>query len=156
MRLSDAIKSYSSNNSLPSTSAISHINSDGKTLMNSNQYDCNDQNIVSDMYTRLTINGFQEDIPNQNDSYYGINSNTNRPIASSTEYIETCKNQSMVATLQDDFYNTNKNSDIAKTELRKKIEYVKKLSENRKNKNINTQLVNEDKSNSGFISVSMK
>jgi len=124
--------------------------------MNSNQYDCNDQNIVSDMYTRLTINGFQEDIPNQNDSYYGINSNTNRPIASSTEYIETCKNQSMVATLQDDFYNTNKNSDIAKTELRKKIEYVKKLSENRKNKNINTQLVNEDKSNSGFISVSMK
>lgn len=67
-----------------------------------------------------------------------------------------CKNQSMVRELGDGFYNTDKNSDIAKINLRKNIEYVKKLSENRKKKYVDTEFVNGKKPESCPITVSLK
>uniref|UniRef100_A0A2S2N8T3 Tudor domain-containing protein 5 n=1 Tax=Schizaphis graminum TaxID=13262 RepID=A0A2S2N8T3_SCHGA len=154
-RLSDVNKS-SYNNSPPSISAINHINGEDKNVINSKKYEYNEQNIVSDLFKRLKVNGFQEDTPhnkNLNDNNFGINSKINSSIESSTDYIDICKNQSMVRELGDGFYNTDKNSDIAKINLRKSIEYVKKLSENRKKKYAGTEFVNGKKPESCSIAI---
>ncbi|XP_022167875.1 putative uncharacterized protein DDB_G0277255 isoform X2 [Myzus persicae] len=122
--------------------------SDAKNVINSRLYECNDTNIVSELYTRLIDNQVEEDTPHshKNVSNYEMNSKKNRSIENSTEFINMCKNQSMMRTLQSDFNSADINSDIAKTNLRKNIEYVKNQSESRKNKNADSRLFNENKS----------
>ncbi|XP_060880472.1 putative uncharacterized protein DDB_G0282133 [Metopolophium dirhodum] len=142
--------------SLPNKPALSQITGDNKNLINSRQYECNDQNVLSELYARLTIDEFKEDTPhskNKHDSNNGINSKTNESIEPSTEYIDMCTNQSLMRSFQSGFNNTDKNSDIAKAYLIKNIEYVKKQSEFRKNKNVDTRLINEKKSQSCSISM---
>lgn len=158
LRRSDVNK-LSYNNSLPSILAINHINGEDKNVINSKKYECNEQNIVSDLYARLTVNGFQEDTShnkNKNDNNYEMNCKINRSIESSIDYIDICKNQSMVRVLGDNFYDSDKNSDTAKINLWKNIEFVKKQSENRIDKNVVTEIVNGKKSESCSITVSIK
>jgi len=145
--------------SLPNIPASSQTNRDNKNLLNSRNYEWNDQNVVSELFARLTIDEFKEDTPhskNKHDSNNGMNSKTNESIEPSTEYIDMCTNQSLMRSFQSGFNNTDKNSDISKAYSIKNIEYVKKQSEFRKNKNVDTRLVNEKKSQSCSISVSMK
>lgn len=156
LRQSDVNK-LSYNNSLPSISAINHINGEDENVISSKKYECNERNIVSDLYTRLTVNGFQEDTShnkNKNDNNYKMNSKINGSIKYPTDYIDMCKNQSMVRVLGDNFYDSDKNSDTAKINLRKNIEFVKKQSENRINKNVVTEIVNGKKSESYSITMS--
>jgi len=147
------------NEYISSISAINHINGEDKNVINSKKYECNERNVVSDLYTRLTVNGFQEDTPqnkNKNDNNYEMNSKINRSIKSPIDYIDMCKNQSMVRVLGDNFYDSDKNSDTNKINLRKNIEFVKKQSENRINKNVVTEIVNGKKSESYSTTVSIK
>lgn len=153
------VDKLSYNNSLPSISAINHINDEDKNVINSKKYECNERNIVCDLYTRLTVNGFQEDTPhnkNKNDNNYEMNSKVNRSIESPIDYIDICKNQSMVRVFGDNFYDSDKNSDTAKINLWKNIEFGKKQSENTINKNVVTEIVNGKKSESCSITVSIK
>lgn len=142
--------------SLPNIPALSQTNRDNKNLFNSRNYEWNDQNVVSELFARLTIDEFKEDTPhskNKHDSNNGMNSKTNESIEPSTEYIDMCTNQSLMRSFQSGFNNTDKNSDISKAYSIKNIEYVKKQSEFRKNKNVDTRLVNEKKSQSCSISM---
>lgn len=128
-------------------------------MIDSRQYELNDQNVMSELLTRLKSDEFKEDIPHnkyKHDSVYEMNSKTNASIKSSTEYIDMCKNQCLMRSFQSGSNNTDKNSDIAKANLIKNIEYVKKQPEIRKYKNIHTRLVNEIKSQSCSVAVSMK
>lgn len=108
------------------------------------------------MFTRLTIDKFEKDTThskNKHDSNNGTNSKTNATIEPSTEFIEMCKNQSLMRSFQSGFNNTDNNSDIAKANLIKNNEHVKKQSEIRKNKNVDTRLANKKPCS---ISVSIK
>ncbi|XP_029346809.1 ras guanine nucleotide exchange factor P [Acyrthosiphon pisum] len=130
--------------------------SEPDSLPNIPSYECNAQNVVSELYARLTIDELKEVTPhskNKHDSNNGMNSKRNVSIELSTEYIEMCKNQSLMRPFQSGFNNTDKNSDIAKANLIKNIEYVKKQSEIRKNKSVESSLVNEKKSQSCSISM---
>ncbi|KAE9545241.1 hypothetical protein AGLY_000784 [Aphis glycines] len=153
----DTSHNKNKNEYISSISAINHINGKDKNMINSKKYECNEQNIVSNLYTRLTVNGFQEDTPhniNNNDNNYEMNCQINRSIESSIDYIDKCKNQSMVRVLGGNFYDSDKNSDTAKINLWKNIEFVKKQSENRINKNVVTEIVNGKKSESCSITMS--
>lgn len=124
------------------------MNGDNKNVINSRPYEWNEQNTLSELYTRLTTNELKENKSHskyQNDNNDGMNSKT---IESPTEYINICKNQNMVRTFQ--------NSDIAITNSRKSIEYVKQQSENGKNKIVDTELLTDNKSQSCSITVSIK
>ncbi|XP_025209231.1 homeobox protein 4-like [Melanaphis sacchari] len=146
---------FSNNNTLPSFSSINHDNDKDENVINSKEYDGNKQNTVSDSYRRLTDNGLEANIPHdKNQSHnYGKNNKLNRSIESSIDYIDICKNQNKIKALEVGFYNKKKNSDFAEISLRKNIEYVKKLSENKKNKKVDTELVNGKKSESCFITI---
>jgi len=136
--------------STPNIPALSQINGDTKNLIDSGSYECNDQNVLSELFSRLTVDGFKN-------SNNGMNGKTNdASIEHSTEYIDKCKNQSLMRSFQSGFNNTDKNSDIAKACLIKNIEHVKRQSEIRNNKNVCTRLLDEKKLQSSSISVSMK
>jgi len=127
-------------------------------VINSKKYECNEQNIVSDLYKRLTVNRFQEDTlynKNKIDNNHGMNSIINRSIESSIDYIDICKNLSMVKVLGNNSYDTDKNSDTSKMYLRKIIELQKKQSENKNNENAVTEIVNGKKSESCSTIVSI-
>lgn len=128
-------------------------------MIDSRQYELNDQNVMSELLTRLKFDECKEDIPHnkyKHDSIYEINDKRNASIESSNEFIEMCKNQCLMRSFQSGSNNTDKNSDIAKANLMKNIEYVKKQSEIRKYKNVDTRLVNEIKLQSCSVAVSMK
>ncbi|CAI6367879.1 unnamed protein product [Macrosiphum euphorbiae] len=133
--------------STPNIPALSQINGDTKNLIDSGSYECNDQNVLSELFSRLTVDGFKN-------SNNGMNGKTNdASIEHSTEYIDKCKNQSLMRSFQSGFNNTDKNSDIAEACLIKNIEHVKSQSEIRNNKNVCTRLVNEKKLQSSSISM---
>jgi len=123
---------------------ISQINADSKNVINSRPYEWNDQNTVSELFTRLKIDEPKKDTPHsiyKNNSCYGMNSKNNTSIKSSTDYIDMCKKQSLMRTFQSGFNNTDKNSDVAKANLIKNIEFVKKQTEIRKNKKMYYQIL---------------
>jgi len=107
------------------------MNGDSKNVIDSRPYDWNDQKTVSELHTRLTTKKDTSHSKYQNYSNYGMNSETNRSIESFTEYINICKNQNMMRTFQSGHINTEKNSDVAITNLRKNKIVDNKLTDNK-------------------------
>lgn len=123
-------------------------------MINSKQYEQNDQKTVTELNNKLKMIEFQEVSPHRKNQYDNkMDSSTDKSMESLIDYIDICKNESMIRNLQDVY---ESNSVIAKKKHKINIQTLKELPENKKNKDVDTGLVNGIKSELGSNTVSMK